>query len=93
MHIRYKVYPNSKKLTYKSKRVTTLTSPLYGIILGTLPGIAAIALFPDSVTLPMILMVGGVIVCPTLLAKYRKKKLAQYDAEYEKMQNSSNKPE
>ena len=89
MRIRYTNYPNSKKLTNKSKRVATLTKPLYGIILGLLPGGAAVALFPNSVTLPMILMVCGAIAGPILLAVYRRKKFAQFDAEYEELLNSS----
>ena len=91
MRIRYTNYPNSKKLTNKSKRVATLTHPLYGIILVALPGIAATALFPSSVTFPMIMMVCGVIACPILLTVYRRKKFAQFDAEYEELQNSSDK--
>ena len=91
MRIRYTNYPNSKKLTNKSKRVATLTQPLYGIILGALPGIAAIALFPSSVVLPMILMVCGIIAGPILLSVYRKKKFAQLDAEYETLLQSADK--
>ena len=90
MRIRYTNYPDSKKLTNKSKRVATLTQPLYGIILGALPGIAAIALFPSAVVLPIVLLVCGIIAGPVLLVVYRKKKFAQFDAEYEELLQSNN---
>ncbi|MBR3929678.1 MAG: hypothetical protein IKJ65_11830 [Clostridia bacterium] len=85
LHFKYVNYPKSEKLTEKSKRVGTLTHPLYGIILGGLIGIAAMSAFPKSVTIPMILMLAGVVGCPILLLLIRKKKFAKYDAEYKKL--------
>ena len=89
MRIQYTNYPNSKKLTNKSKRVATLTPPLYGIILGAivgaLPGILIVSVFPDADIVPMIFMVAGIVAGPILLSKYRKKKFAQYDAEYDEI--------
>ena len=93
MRIRYTNYPNSKKLTNKSKRVATLTHPLYGIILGAivgaLPGALIVSVFPEAEIVPMIFMVAGIIAVPILLSKYRKKKFAQYDAEYAQICQSS----
>ena len=88
LRFKYREYPQSPKLTQKSKRVGTLTHPLYGVILGGMIGVAAGFLFPDSVTIPMIFMFGGVVAGPILLAVYRKKKFAQYDAEYEELLKS-----
>ncbi len=93
MRISYTNYPNSKKLTNKSRRVATLTHPFYGIILGAivgaLPGALIVQIFSEAEIVPMIFMVAGIIAVPILLSKYRKKKFAQYDAEYEKICQSS----
>ena len=88
MRIRYTTYPQSPKLTNKSKRVATLTHPLYGVILGGMIGVAAGFAFPDSVTIPMIFLFGGAVAGPILLALYRKKKFAQFDAEYDELLKS-----
>ena len=86
--VTYTNYPLSPKLTDKSRRIATLTKPIYGIILGAFLGILCTMAFPNSVTLPMIVMFAGIIACPILLAMLRKKKFAQYDAEYQKILQS-----
>ena len=85
VHFKYREYPLSAELTKKSQRVGVLTHPLYGIILGGLPGILAACLFPSSVAFPLVLVFAGIVAGPILLNVYRKKKFAQYDAEYEKI--------
>lgn len=91
IHFKYKNYPLSKELTEKSKRVGTLTHPLYGIVLGVLPGLLAAFIFSSSVEIPMVLMLVGMVAGPILLSVVRKKKFAKYDAEYEKLLQSMNK--
>ena len=83
--ITYTNYPLSPKLTNKSKRVATLTKPLYGISLGAFLGILCAMAFPNSITVPMIVMFGGMVAGPILLAQLRKKKFAQFDEEYQKI--------
>lgn len=83
--IKYRNYPNSPELTNKSIRVATLTSPIYGVMLGVIPGIASPVIFPSSLTLPLVLMFVGIVAGPLLLRAYRKKKFAQYDAEYQRL--------
>ena len=87
----YKNYPLSKELTRKSERVGTLTHPLYGFILGAVPGVLVAMIFPNSLTLPMILLFAGIIAGPILLSMYRKKKFAQFDAEYAQILKSMQK--
>lgn len=82
MRISYTNYPQSKKLTNKSRRIATFTHPLYGIILGGILGMAAAFVFPNSVVVPMIALIGCPIAGVILLRMLRKKKFAQYDAEY-----------
>lgn len=82
MRISYTNYPQSKKLTNKSRRIATFTHPLYGIILGGILGMAAAFVFPNSVAIPMICLIGGPIAGVILLRMLRNKKFAQYDAEY-----------
>lgn len=82
IRFRYKTYPLSQQLTNRSARVCTLTHPLYGLILGVIPGLLSAVLFPSSVTIPLIVIFAGIVAGPVLLAKYRKKKIAQFDAEY-----------
>ena len=83
--INYTNYPLSKELTEKSKRTATLCRPINGLILGILPGMAAAFIFSDSVAIPMTLMFAGMIGGPIGLTMLRKKKFAQYDAEYQKI--------
>ena len=83
--IKYTNYPLSKELTEKSKRTATLCRPINGLVLGILPGLIAAFIFSDSVSIPMILMVLGMVGGPILLSMLRKKKFAQYDAEYQKI--------
>lgn len=90
LHFEYKNYPLSKELTQKSARVGSWTHPLYGFALGAMPGIACAMLFPTSFTVPMILLFGGIVAGPILLTRYRKKKFAQFDAEYEQLLKSQN---
>ena len=88
---KYTNYPLSKELTEKSRRLGLLTQPIYGIILGVLPGLAAACIFPHSASIPMVLMFAGIIAGPILLAMLRKKKNAQYDAEYQKILQAAKK--
>lgn len=88
IRFRYKTYPLSPELTAKSQRICILTSMIYGLILGAVPGIVAAVVFPDSVALPLVLMFAGIIAVPLLLRGLRRKKLAQFDAEYEKLLQS-----
>lgn len=88
IQFRYKAYPLSPELTAKSQRVCILTSVLYGLILGVIPGVFAAIAFPDSVAIPMILIFAGIVAGPLLLRALRKKKLAQFDAEYGKILQS-----
>lgn len=90
MTIRYTNYPRSKELTGKSKRIATLTHPVYGIILGVLPGLLAAFLFPSSAAVPLVVMFAGIVAGPILLRILRKKKFAQLDEEYEKLLKSAN---
>ena len=85
---KYRNYPMSKELTEKRKRVGLLTQPIYGIMLGVVPGMLAAFIFSSSVTIPMVLMVVGMIAGPILLAQLRKKLFAKYDAEYAKLLQS-----
>lgn len=84
----YKNYPHSPELTRKSMRLCTLTSPLYGLMLGVVPGVACAMLFPSALTVPLVVMFGGIVAGPILLARYRKKKLAEFDAEYARLLQS-----
>lgn len=86
----YKNYPLSKELTAKSQRVGTLTHPIYGLIFGALPGVLVAMLLPGLIAPAMILLFGGAVAGPLLLNKYRKKKFAEYDAEYEKLLKAQN---
>lgn len=85
IRFRYKTYPLSQELTNKSARVCTLTHPIYGFVLGVLPGTLISMAFPSSTTIPIVLMFSGIVAGPILLGKYRKKKIAQLDAEYERL--------
>ena len=87
----YKTYPLSPELTAKSQRVCVLTSVIYGLMLGVIPGILAAMLFPNAFAIPMILIFTGIVAGPLLLRLLRKKKLAQLDAEYEKILQSMRK--
>ena len=82
---KYRNYPKSPELTEKSRRVGTLTHPLYGIALGAIIMVVLGNLFPAAVELVCMLGVAGMIAGPILLVRYRKKKFAQFDAEYEKL--------
>ena len=84
----YKTYPLSPELTAKSQRVCVLTSAIYGLMLGAVPGILAAMLFPNALAVPMVLLFAGIVAGPLLLRILRKKKLAQLDAEYEKILQS-----
>ena len=89
LHYKYTNYPLSPELTRKSEDTALRTHPLYGIVLGGAPAMLATFLFgqlPDA--LFMILLFGGAIAGPFLLAAYRRKKFAQYDAEYAKLLQS-----
>lgn len=90
-HYQCKNYPLSRELTERSKRVGILTHPLYGIVLGGMLGTIACYIFPDSVNVPMCIMLAGVIGGPILLHSYRKKKFAQFDAEYAQLLQSMQK--
>ncbi len=85
LHFKYTNYPASPKLTEKSRRVGTLTHPIYGFALGGLLLFVSAFVFSKSVAVPMILGLGGIVVFPLLLLFIRKKKFAQYDAEYKKL--------
>lgn len=83
--ITYTNYPLSPELTQKSKRVATFTQWYYGLGLAGILGVILAVLFP-SLTAPAALAMGaGMIGFPILLAWYRKKKFAEYDAEYQKI--------
>ena len=86
--IKYKNYPNSQELTNKSLRVATLTSPLYGLMLGVVPGVVGAMIFPSSAAVPLVLIFAGIVAGPLLLRAYRRKKFAQYDAEYARLMQS-----
>lgn len=88
---KYRNYPLSPELTEKSKRVGQLTHPLYGIILGAMVFFVAGNLFPSSVEFVSMLGVAGMIAGPILLVQFRKKKFAQFDAEYEKILQAAKK--
>jgi len=92
-HYQCKNYPLSRELTERSKRVGILTHPLYGIMLGVMPGTIACYICPDSVNVnvPMCIMLAGAIGGPILLRLYRKKKFAQFDAEYAQLLRSMQK--
>ncbi|MBQ4090515.1 MAG: hypothetical protein IJC56_11670 [Clostridia bacterium] len=83
VRISYKNYPLSQKLTNKSLRVATLTRPLIGMCIGILPGLASAVLLPNSLTLPLVLMFGGMAAGLILAPIIRKKIYAKMDAEYE----------
>ena len=87
----YKNYPLSPELTRKSQRVGTLTHPIYGVMLGALIGILVGAVFSFSVAIPLIALFAGVVGCPILLSKYRKKKFAEFDREYQKILQAAKK--
>lgn len=88
---KYTNYPLSPELTAKSKRVGQLTHPLYGIMLGAMVLLLAGNLFPSAVEFACMLGVAGMIVGPILLVQFRKKKFAQFDAEYEKILQAAKK--
>lgn len=90
MRIRYESrnYPLSPELTRKSQRVGLLTTPIYGLILGILPGLLCSILFPASLALPLILIFAGIVAGPLLLRAHRRKKFAQFDEEYQKLLRS-----
>ncbi len=85
MFFRYKSYPLSSELTAKSQRLYLLTSPIYGIMPGGLLCVIMALIFPNSIAIPLTFMWIGIIGGPIVLLRYRKKKIAQYDAEYEKI--------
>ncbi len=87
---KYTNYPLSPELTEKSKRVGRLTHPMFGLFLGAILMVVAGNLFP-SVELAMFLGIGGMIAGPILIVQYRKKKFAQFDAEYEKILQAAKK--
>ena len=88
MRISYRSYPLSKKLDQKSLRIATLTQPLTSMAIGVVPGMACAFLFPNSVEIPMTVMmvgmVGGLVLGPVI----RKKMYAKMDAEYARIQRS-----
>lgn len=88
----YKNYPLSNELTKKNARVGLLTRPIFGIFLGVIPGVLGMMFFPSSVAVPMILLFAGIVAGPILLLAYRKKKFAQYDAEYARLLQSMQQP-
>ena len=57
-------------------------------MLGAVPGVLGAMLFPASVAAPLILLFAGIIAGPILLSALRRKKFAQYDAEYERLVQS-----
>ena len=85
IRFRYKTYPLSPELTARSQRVCILTSVLYGLILGVIPGVAAAMVFPNSVVIPLVLIFVGLVAGPLLLRALRKQKLARLDREYEEL--------
>ena len=88
IRFRYKTYPLAPELTAKSQRICVLTSAIYGLILGVIPGVFAAMVFPNSVAIPLVLIFAGLVAGPLLLRALRKKKLAQLDGEYEKLLQS-----
>lgn len=88
---KYTNYPLSPELTKKSQLVGRLTHPMWGVMLGGVLILMSANLFPNSTSLPLILGVAGIIAGPILLVQIRKKKFAQYDAEYEKILQASRK--
>lgn len=86
---KYKNYPLSPELTRKSQRVGQLTHPLYGVMLGGILLLAGSALFPNAVAPALVLGAAGMVGGPFLLLQLRKKKFAQFDAEYEKILRAS----
>ena len=91
LSFKYTNYPLSPELTEKSKRVGRLTHPLYGIILGAVIMLVAGNLFPSAVEVASMLGVAGMIAGPILVVRFRKKKFAQFDAEYEKILQAARK--
>lgn len=85
LSFKYRNYPLSPELTEKSKRVGRLTHPLYGFVLGAMLFPILGSLFPSSMEIAMIPTVIAMIAGPILIVQFRKKKFAQYDAEYEKI--------
>ena len=92
INYKYKKYPLSEKLTDKSERVGLLTSPFYAIFIGVIVGFIAYLisdrLSHGSSDIQFTLFYVCIIVVPILLFIYRKKKFAQYDAEYEQLLRS-----
>lgn len=92
---KYNNYPLSEELTAKSKRIGLLTSPLYGVVAGGLLGVLLMViivyLFPSAEVVPFFAMLGGFVAGPLLLASYRNKKFAQFDAEYDQLLKSMQK--
>ena len=89
MRISYRNYPLSEELTNRSRKIAVFTNPLACMCIGIIPGIAAMVLLPNSVEVPMMLMmlgmVGGLVLAPII----RKKKYAKLDAEYEEIVRAS----
>ena len=58
--------------------------------MGIALGMAAAFVFPNSVAIPMIALIGCPIAGVILLRMLRKKKFAQYDAEYAALLSNTN---
>ena len=82
MRFAYRNYPGYPELTAKRKRVAVLTHPVYGIILGALPGILAAILFPSAIAVPIIVLLVGAVAGPILLKRYRNREFARIELEY-----------
>lgn len=94
LHFTYTNYPLSPELTQKSRSIAELTHPLYGVMAGGLLWFAIMALaFELNLPVPdgllFFSMVAFAIAGAILIVKYRKKRFAQLDAEYEKIVQAS----
>ena len=78
----YRNYPNAPKLTEKSRRIGLLTHPLYAFLLGMLPGLLLLLIFPATENIALLLAFAGMIAGPVLAPRIRKKLQAKLDAEY-----------
>ena len=78
MHFKSKTYPLSEELTNKSRQVGSYTHPLFGMLLGSLAAFPCMTACP--VLVPILPFAGAI-----LIVLYRKRKFAQFDAEYEKI--------
>lgn len=85
----YPTYPASKELTEKSRKVGTLTHPVFCFGLGSLLGFVVIMLCQGKMPASMIGLMVCVIGSFVVLRVYRKKRFAQLDAAYARLLKES----